>query len=67
MIFGACVKIKAKVKLPLCLNKYRNMKTYREVGLYFNAFVTSVLEGSEWSPSRSGHFTPREQPPVPVG
>jgi len=28
-----------------------------------HAFLTSTLDGDEWSDSRSGHFIPRKWPP----
>jgi hypothetical protein len=42
------------------------MKTYVGVDVYIRIFLTSALAGGEWSVSRSGHFTPREEPPVPI-
>jgi hypothetical protein len=30
-------------------------------------FLTSALDGGEWSVSRLGHFTPGERAPVPIG
>jgi hypothetical protein len=32
------------------------MKTYGGVEVYLHAFLTSALDGSEWSASRPGHF-----------
>jgi hypothetical protein len=42
------------------------MKTYWGAEVYPQAFLTSVLDGGEWSVSRHGRFTPREKPPVPI-
>jgi len=36
------------------------MKTYGEVEVQHQAFLTSSLQGGEWSASRPGRFTPRE-------
>jgi hypothetical protein len=49
------VKVKVKAKLSLCffLTKHHIMKAY----------LTSALDGGEWSASRPGHFTPRERAP----
>jgi hypothetical protein len=43
------------------------MKTYWGVKVYLHAFLTSALDGSEWLASLTGRFTPREEPPVPIG
>jgi len=32
------------------------MKTYGEVEMQFHAFLTSELDGGEWSASRPGRF-----------
>jgi hypothetical protein len=50
-----------KVKFYLCLTKSHAMKTYWGVEVYFQAFLTSALDGGEWSASRPGRFTPRER------
>jgi hypothetical protein len=34
-----------------------NTKTYGGVNVYAHAFLTSVLDGGEWSASLSSHFT----------
>jgi len=36
------------------------MKTYWGVEVYFQAFLTSTLDGSDWSALRPGRFTPGE-------
>jgi hypothetical protein len=36
------------------------MKAYGEVEVYFHAFLTSALDGDEWSASRPWRFTLRE-------
>jgi len=35
--------------------------------VYFHAFLTSVLDGGEWSASLPGRFVPGKMPLVPVG
>jgi hypothetical protein len=39
------------------------MKTYEEVGVEIQIFLTSALAGGEWSTSRPGCFTPEERAP----
>jgi hypothetical protein len=39
------------------------MKTYWGVEVYLHAFLTSALDGGEWSTSRPGLFNPREKEP----
>jgi len=43
------------------------MKVYGGVGIQFRAFLTSALEGGEWSVSSPVGFTPREGAHVPTG
>jgi hypothetical protein len=38
------------------------MKVYRGMEVYIHEFLTSALDGSEWSASRPGRFPPRENP-----
>jgi hypothetical protein len=52
-----------KVKLSLCLTKHHAMKTYWGMEVYLHAFLTSALDGGEWSASRPSRFTPRERAP----
>jgi hypothetical protein len=49
--------------LSLCLTKHHAMKTYWRVDIQRHAFLTSALDGDEWSASRRGRFTRREQVP----
>jgi hypothetical protein len=51
------------VKLSLCLTKHHYIKTYWGVKVELHAFLTSELDGGEWSASRSGHFTLKERAP----
>jgi hypothetical protein len=39
------------------------MKTYWGMEVYLHAFLTSVLDGDEWSASGSGRFIRRERAP----
>jgi hypothetical protein len=39
------------------------MKKYWGVKVYLHAFLTSALDGGEWSALRPGRFTPRERAP----
>jgi len=41
------------------------MKSYEGVAVWLHLFLTSALDGGEWSDSRPGRFTPRESPPTP--
>jgi len=51
----------------MCLTKYLAVKTYGRVEVQFHSFLNLALDGSEWSASRRGYFTPRNEHPVPVG
>jgi hypothetical protein len=44
---------------------YHAMKNYKGVEVYLHVFVTSALDGSEWSSSRVGRFTPTKETSVP--
>jgi hypothetical protein len=54
---------KVKVMLSLCLTKPHAMKTHWGVEIQLHGFLTSNLEGGEWSASRPGRFIPRERAP----
>jgi hypothetical protein len=41
------------------------MNTYGGMGGVAPSFMTSALEGGEWSPSRPGLFNPAEKAPSP--
>jgi hypothetical protein len=51
-----------KVKLPMCLTKYHNMKTHWGVEVFLHALLVSALDGGEWSA-----LPPGKEPPVPIG
>jgi len=42
------------------------MKAYWGVEVYLHAFVTSTLDGGEWSASRAGRLTPEKKPRYPL-
>jgi hypothetical protein len=62
---GVVVPSKVQVKLSLCLtnNKYYAMKAHGAVDVEIHIFLTSALDGGEWSASLPGHFTPGERDP----
>jgi hypothetical protein len=41
----------------MCLTKYHAKKSYWWVGVKLQVFVTSELDGGEWSDSRPGRYT----------
>jgi len=52
----------------LYLIKLHTMKTYGGMEVYPHAFLTSVLDGGEWSASHPGRFIPGEWGlPEPTG
>jgi len=42
------------------------MKTYGGVEVSLRAFLTSAVDGGQWSASRTGRFTYGKEPPVPI-
>jgi hypothetical protein len=54
--------VKVNVKLSLCLTKHYAMKTYWGIEVQHHTFLTSALEGREWSASLPD-FIPRETAP----
>jgi hypothetical protein len=52
----------SKVKLSLCLINYApSRENIRGSAIIAPQFIVSVLDGDEWSDSRSGRFTPGER------
>jgi hypothetical protein len=51
--------VKKGIKLSLCLIKHHAIKIYVEVEVWLHAFLTSVLDGGDWSASHPGSFIPR--------
>jgi len=37
------------------------------VEIYLHVFLTSALDGCEWTASRPGRFIPGKEPPVSIG
>jgi len=60
-----CLKTRSyiKIELSLCLFNYHTMKTFEVVEVQLHAFLTSALDGGEWSTSRLGRFTSGERAP----
>jgi hypothetical protein len=56
-------KLKVKVKLSLCLIRHQTMKVYWGVDVLLHAFLTSALDGGDWSASNPRRFNPRERAP----
>jgi hypothetical protein len=57
-------KFMVKTNLFLCFNRApRHESVLGEWGYSSTHFLTSVLDGDEWSASSPGHFTPREKAP----
>jgi hypothetical protein len=56
------VKVKGKSCCPCALTEH-NIKAYYGVEVSLHAFLTSALDGGEWSASRPGRFTPRDRAP----
>jgi hypothetical protein len=42
------------------------VKAYGGADVESHAFLTSALDGGEWSVSRTGRFTPGKEPLVPI-
>jgi hypothetical protein len=58
---------KVKAKWSLCVTKYHVMETYVGVEVQFHTFLTSALDGGEWSASRTGRSSQGKKYPVPIG
>jgi hypothetical protein len=52
-----------KTKLFLCLIRHHVMNMYGGVAIYLHAFLTSAIQGGEWSAWRLSRFTPEERAP----
>jgi hypothetical protein len=50
------ITTKDKVKQAVPVLKHCAMKTYEGVGVKLHAFLTSLVHGSVWSPSRPRRF-----------
>jgi hypothetical protein len=53
-----------KGKTSPCLTKHHVMKTWWGIEAHLHAFLTSVLDGGDWSASRPGRFTHEERVPL---
>jgi len=51
----------------LYLIKHHATKTHGTIEIWLHAFLTSALDGDEWSASRPDYFTCGERPLVPTG
>jgi len=49
------------MKTYTMLNRTQRHGTYGEVEVYLHVFLTSSLDGGEWSVSHPGQFTPSER------
>jgi hypothetical protein len=56
------VKVLINVKLTPCLTNLNTIRTYREVEVQLHPFLTSALDGGDWSASRPGRFPPGKSP-----
>jgi hypothetical protein len=61
IIHGTVGVYRVKVKSCPCLVNHHVMKPYWVVEVYLHAFLTSALDGGEWSASLPGRFTPGER------
>jgi hypothetical protein len=50
----------------LCLIKNHSTKTYVGVEIDLHTFLSTVLDGDEWSASRFARLTPRKRALVPI-
>jgi hypothetical protein len=51
------IRLRQRIKLFLCLTKHYAMETYGGVDVQIHKFLTSELDGSDWSVSRPVRFT----------
>jgi hypothetical protein len=55
--------IRVNVNSSPCLTEHHTMKAYGGMEVYLHAFLTSALDGGEWSASRPGRFIPKVRTP----
>jgi hypothetical protein len=58
--------IKIKVEVKVNLVPVRAMKTHKGAEASLYSFLTSELNGREWSTSHPNHFIPGEEPRYPL-
>jgi hypothetical protein len=65
LFHGCTIWEEVKVKLSLCffITEHHTMKASREWRYNSTHYLTSELDGGEWSASRLGRFNPRERVP----
>jgi hypothetical protein len=51
------------IVVPVLLTEHHDMRAIGRVEVWPHAFLTSELDGSAWSASHPGRFTPRERAP----
>jgi len=59
-------RLKYKLFPVLPFTEHHAKKAYWGMEIWLHTFLTSALDGGEWSASQSDLFTPRETP-VPIG
>jgi hypothetical protein len=55
-----------KANLSMVLTMYHAMKTFEGVDLQLQVFLTTALDGSEWSASRPRRFIPGKRALLPM-
>jgi hypothetical protein len=51
---------------PIAVDKYININNIREADVKLHSFLTSALDGGEWSTSGSSCLTPGIEPVTPL-